>query len=304
MRRLLAALALAVTSVAAGAGLATGQNQAPTLTGNQAYFGRTSNGMFVQFDVRGQVLTKNSFIDGVLWHTCTPGFHCTKKRWPTDVISLIDYREIPLQGDRISYHRVFKDANWWLEARRTGGGRLISGWVRQAAHPPGYTPVDSGKVLFTARLWASGAGVEWAGKTSDGKALTMSVGYQPSATYGSRVPFTVSDLARPLICRDADGATSTIQANVPHVEGAMTALYWRSDPGYRFPGRTAQDKPARGTATTPEGVTVKATMRVTKLAPNGSALAATGTLKLEGAATGEAGYACQPVTTTFTLKPR
>ncbi len=285
----------AAVVAAAIAGLAPA-GTVTTAPSAQSYFGKTSKGMFVQLDLRGQVLTKHSFIDGVLWHTCTPGFHCTKKRWPTDVISLNPYKEIPFSGNRISYHRVVKDANWWLEARVEQGGRVISGWVRQSNHAPGYTPEDSGKVFFTARLWASSEGAAWTGKTSDGKPLTMSVGYR---NWDADVPFTVNELSRPLTCREPGGVASTHQVTIPKVEGAMRGLYWRSDRKYQYPAHTGV--PARGSVTTPEGVAVQATVNVTKLAPQGSGLAATGSLKLEG--TG-ADYACQPVTTTFTVRPR
>jgi hypothetical protein len=296
--------AAAVTNLASrepAAGAAAGGIASSTAPVTQNYFGRTSKGMPLQLDIRGQVLTKQSFIDGQIWSTCPPSMPCTRKRWPSDVISLTPYKEIVFTGNRISYHRTAGGTDWWLEARKEQGGRVISGWVRQATHWAGYAPGDTGKVRFTARLWASSAGVEWSGKTSDGKPLTMTVGYR---NWLAKVPISVTQLSRELSCRDQSGAASSYLVVVPKVEGEMSNLYFRGERKYQYPAHTRV--PANGSVTTDDGLSVGVSMTVSKLAPQGSALVATGTLTIEAAtASSDTGsHPCDPVKTTFTLRPR
>lgn len=274
---------------------------APTSVRN--YFGTTSKGMPVQLDLQGPVLTKHSFVDGQMVNRCEPGnTKCTKQQWLTDVISLNPLRDIPFPGAKLSYHRVYASghAEEWLDLRRTPDGRTITGWLRQTNHFPGYGPSDSGKVTFTTRLWASSEGAEWTGKTSDGRPLTMSVGYRSS---DADVPFTVDGLTRPLTCRQPGGGAATFPVTVPKIEGSMRGLYWRGERRYQYPGHTTT--PGRGAATTDDGLTVRATLTVSTLAPQGGSLVATGAVRLEGSATGDTGsYPCAPVTTRFTLRPR
>ena len=307
MRRLIVALVVAVAAGAAAlTSLALGGTALPSATGAQLYYGKTSKGMSAQIDIRGQLFTRHSQIEGVLIHTCPPTMPCLKKQWPTAIIPLNDYRDIRFAGSRLTYHRSSNGgrANWWLEARRTQGGSVIAGWVRQEGHPAGYAPADSGKVTFTTKLWAATSGVDWAGKTADGRPLTMSVRYQPQSA-AARFPFTVSKLSRPLTCRAPGVAASTFQVTVPELEGVMVGGAFFSDPKYQSPGHTPTDKPARGAVTTADGVSARATMTVSKLSPQGSGLVATGTLTLTGTATGDTGdYPCDPTSSTFTLRPR
>ncbi|MGZ4398714.1 MAG: hypothetical protein ACXVY8_07705 [Gaiellaceae bacterium] len=288
---ILRALWVGIVLVAAGAAAMTGAASGAAQTAEN-YFGMTSKGMPLQLDIQGHVLTKHSFIDGQIWSTCPPSMPCTKKRWPSNVISLTPYRDIAFTGNRISYHRTDRGTDWWLEARKTEGGRVISGWVRQATHWAGYAPGDTGKVRFTTRLWASSEGVEWSGKTSDGKPLTMAIGYR---TLLGDVPITVAQLSRELTCRDASGAAASYQVVVPKVEGKMSNLYFRGERKYQYPAHTRV--PASGSVTTGDGVTVRAALTVAKLAPQAGGLVATGTLRLAAAG-------CDPLTTTFMLRPR
>jgi hypothetical protein len=290
---------VAAAATAARVARGTASTAAPAA---QNYFGWTSKGMPVQLDIHGKVLSKQSFIDGRLWSTCPATMHhCLKKRWSSDIISLLRYAKIPMTGNRITYHRAQGGSEWWLVATRTQGGRVISGWVRQSNHWAGYAPSDSGKIHFRTTLWASSAGTKWTGQTSDGQPLTMSVGYRSVL---ADLPFSVTQLSRSLTCNDPGGASSTHQITIASLKGEMSNLYWRGGRKYQFPAHTRPEKPASGSVTTSDGLSVTATVTVDRLGPQGKALIATGKLRLEATATGTSSLQCAPLATTFVLRPQ
>jgi hypothetical protein len=279
------ALVLAVAFLASAAGGASGSGAVA-----QNYFGKTSKGWNAQIDVHGNVLSPDGIEDN-------------RGSW--------QHLSIPFTGNHIAYHRVLGHEERWVEVRREQGGRVLTGWVRYVSTFPGYRKHDSGKVSFRTRVWASSEGADWTGKTSDGRPLVMSVEYRGRSTLTSvGLPFTVGNLTRPLTCREPGGVASTSQVTVPQLAGVMLggSFPTHADPDWPThtgtQGWTRIAKPGRGTATTEDGLSVTATM-VVSIAPKGSDLVATGTLKLQGTATGDAGsYPCTPVTTTFTLRPR
>ncbi|MGZ4412004.1 MAG: hypothetical protein ACXVY8_07700 [Gaiellaceae bacterium] len=282
------AVVLALGGGATLAGLASAATAGARSTATQAaYYGKTSQGLNVQLTIRGQRLSRS--FSGIEARWCKG---CSN--WLGTAFYL--EHDVPFVGNRISFHRTFASGRieQWLELRRELGGRVITGWARYSDHHPGYTPKDSGKVSFTARLWASSDGAEWSGKTSDGKQLTMSLGY---SSWEGDVPLTVTGLSRPLTCRDAGGTPSNVEATVSEIKGVMAYFGWWSSKESRHPAHTYSGRPARGSGTTDDGASVQAALTVGRLAPQGSSLAATGSLELKGAG-------CDPLTTTFTLRPR
>jgi hypothetical protein len=291
-----AVAALATTGIAAG--LVPSAATAPDKDDAKIYFGLTSKGLWADLEVRGQKLLRDSVVYGQIVNHCQKGStKCLKQVWLSDVIDLSPYRTLTFKGDQLSYYRAHKGYfKEWLELRRTQGGNVVSGWLRQWSQPPGYGVGDTGKVSFTTRAWAASAGYPWSGKTADGKPVTMTVGFTSSAHY----PLTVVKLSRQLVC-----GGRPFQVTVPRVEGMLGGAFYMDGKKPAGDVNTDPDAPARGSVTTPDGVAAQAVVAVTKLAPQGKGLVARGTLRLTGTLLDDAGkHPCVPVATTFKAAPR
>jgi hypothetical protein len=311
-----ATTSMGVPSRAGGAGTTAGR----------FYYGHTSKGVGALLFVRGDVLVgwselsaPRSRIEGRLVNTCPEGRRCAKQTRLTGIVPVNPHLSIRLQGDKLSFHLLFHhgEQEEWLDARRTAGGRAITGWTRYRDHFPGYGPSESGKISFTTRLWAASAGASWAGKTADGQPLRMSIGYKlvPGSIVNGRRSlrpvFTVAvpETPRRLVCRSVDGVETTLRVSLPALSGELVQVGgWpqraRLDL-YPTAWRLRTNGPARGSAATPDGVSIEAELSIERIEWRSSGLAATGSLSYRATpASGGSLSTCAAVRTDFTMHPQ
>jgi len=226
--------------------------------------------------------------------------------------------EHPLPGGlhfrrgRLSVHRRVAGpvgTEFWLSARLQGGGRRIAGTYHELVRAAGYPTIET-RIAFRTVLWASSGGAEWVGSTADGQPLGLSVvslsAPPPSRRRDSDAPrllVRVPSVARTLRCEPADGGapfdtSATVRDLTAPLAGAPPV-----DGGFAFTSglRTAPGQPARASVVTLQGVSVSADLAITHLRQEAGGLRATGTLGLRGTI---AGGSCEPIATSFTLRPR
>jgi len=297
---------VAAAALAAGASLAHG-----TTGGETLYYGKTTQGLGVYIPVKGTEIPHDLRAYVLSWmyrHTreATSEFH------PGIFPGATTFR-----NGRLSFHKREKLSGGtievWFQADLKQGGKVMTGSYREIA--TGFSPVPrtTGTVRFTAVAFASEAGREWTGATSDAKPLRATLRYRLVPGHAiingvretePRYTIAVPATTRPLACRNADGTTTRIAASLPALSAELSGTEDFAASFLPKAGSLSTLVPASATATDSRGTTTKAELAVKRLTWQGSGLAATGTLSYEGSLTSETGTAaCSRVVSTFTLRP-
>jgi hypothetical protein len=293
-RKLIAAAAVAALAGAIASGVSGGVRANP----QQMYYGVTSRGGQVTFFVQGNAIVPagiDSYLLYRIGHSDWLEFHPRSG-------------QLVFRGGKIAYHHFQKlgggSVETWLTARLAQNGDRMAGTFRERDNIYGHW-VDTGTLRFAATRWAAENGVAWIGKTAAGEPLPLLVSFKqvPGHTIvnGKRTvdqAFEVSApaIATTLACRDAAGVAASVPVTLPPLKGS---LYGRVD----YPSFATGLKSlgaATATATTPQEITLDASLVVTKLSWR-SGLVATGTLKV---AARPAGGSCDATNTGFTAHPR
>jgi hypothetical protein len=291
---------LALAAVVAGAGVAAG-SAVPAGPGETLYYGKTSQGLGVSIPVKAAKIP-GDLRAYLLWKMIRTGDPLEFHPGPLGAVSF--------RGGKLAFHRVERlpggTIEVWFTAVLSRDRKSMTGTFRQRDAGYSAKPKDSGTIRFGARVWASQAGQDWTGSTSDGKTLRAVVGYRLVPGHvvvnGKRMlePAYRLDLpptTRPLSCRTGDGAALKVDAALP----ALSASLRGSDELANSFGYGS------GLSGTASGTTagVQGDLSVKRLAWQGAGIAATGTLSYQGTVTTEAGEAtCARTTSSFTLRPR
>jgi len=298
----------AAAALAAGASLAHGS----TAARETLYYGKTTQGLGVYIPVRGTEIPHDLRAYVLYWiykHTrdATLEFH------PGIFSGATSFR-----GGRLTFHKREKLSGGaievWFQADLKQGGKVMTGSYRQIDTGFSSVPRTTGTVRFTAVAFASEAGRDWAGATSDAKPLHATLRYTlvPGSTIVNgvrdkdpRYTIALPATTRPLACRNADGTTTRIAASLPALSAELSGSEDFVASFLPKAGSLSTLVPASATATDPRGTTAKAELVVKRLTWQGGGLAATGTLSYEGSVTSETGTAaCSRVVSGFTLRPR
>jgi hypothetical protein len=290
----------APAAIVAAAALFAG-TAAPAGSGETLYYGKTSQGLGVSIPVKGTQIPRD-LRAYLLWKMLRTApdpleFH------PGTLANL------SFRGGKLAFHRLEKlpggTIEVWFTAALARGGKTMTGTFRERDVGYSSKPKDSGTIRFAATAWASQAGRDWTGSTSDGKPLRATVGYRlvpghvvvngkrmQEPAYWLKLPPTT----RQMTCRAADGASLKADATLP----ALSADLIGSD---ELAGSFGGHAGLSGSTTATGAIT--ADLAVKRLAWQGAGLAATGALSYQGTVETEAGSAtCARTTTSFTVRPR
>ena len=311
----LIALALAGIAGSASGGVgARGGELATAAPVETMFYGKTTQGLAVSIPVRGARIAADdrAYVLFRVRHSDPLEFHPGQRGATL------------FRGGHLMFHQLGKLSGGtievWFQATLAPGGHRLTGMYRER-HTGFSAPVSDIRAGFTATAWASSQqGYSWSGKTADGKPLMLKVGYrlEPGhAIINGRRPlrptYTVALPVTPrvLVCRTADGSSTTVNASLPTVSAELSgsddlsnafASALRSA-GLKPNGGLSTLGPASGTATA-GGVSVSAQLNVKRLAWQSSGLATTGTLAYGGTVTTDVGTAtCPRTATTFTVRP-
>lgn len=294
MYRSISVFALAAILLAFGVGATSARP-----SGEEMYYGRTSQGRAVALDIRGE-----------------------RTAGPSGKLAFLERQYLMLRGDterplpggarfvanavRVHMKEVGRaniTAEIWFDARRSADHSTLAGSYRDVVTLQDGGKMETGIVRFTSRLWAASTGAPWSGKRSDGRPIAAAVTVLPSPEGAPAYTLTVPELTLPLSCTGPDGTSAGTTVNVTGLRAALSpARRWPppTHGEYMFDhGLVTSGTGAVATATTANGAAVRVALAGLRLRWSGTGLVVSGAATAQGSG----GATCTQTRVGFTLHP-